>query len=303
MSFWNGVKQAFGFSTAHEDEEEEYASGLPVYAVSPAPVPVSAAQATSAAAREAEPRQLPADMADYIAEKVAERLAAKSDPVPAATASEETEKLRAENSKLRLSLDRQKRALLDRVNDLEAQVARLNKEKEKICLSRNKGADAERIAGLEADVAKAIGERDETAQLLSQLTEEMDRYKERQDKKIADLREKLSAATAENESLRSTIETNLYAHADAESKLRAEIADLHEQLRVANEAAEASIAAEPAAPSIGRKRGRPKKARIDADLDNPEWFSSASRKDDPDFGYHEPPRRPSNDSAEQLSLF
>ena len=37
------------------------------------------------------------------------------------------------------------------------------------------------------------------------------------------------------------------------------------------------------------------------DLDNTEWFSG--QKDTPDFGYHEPPRRPSNDNAAQLSLF
>ncbi|MDE6555446.1 MAG: hypothetical protein K2K55_00610 [Duncaniella sp.] len=56
-------------------------------------------------------------------------------------------------------------------------------------------------------------------------------------------------------------------------------------------------------PAPRRKRGRPRKQPYDAELDNPSGFSSTSRRDDPEFGYHEPPHRPANDSAAQLSLF
>ncbi len=51
-----------------------------------------------------------------------------------------------------------------------------------------------------------------------------------------------------------------------------------------------------------RRRGRPKKVKSDNDLDSTEWFAGSS-KDDPDFGYHEPPHRPANDNEAQLSLF
>lgn len=33
MSFWNGIKQVFGFSHEDEEDEEEYSSASPVYAV------------------------------------------------------------------------------------------------------------------------------------------------------------------------------------------------------------------------------------------------------------------------------
>ena len=52
-----------------------------------------------------------------------------------------------------------------------------------------------------------------------------------------------------------------------------------------------------------RRRGRPRKHEYETELDNPTGFMPGGRKDDPEFGYHEPPRRPTNDSAAQLSLF
>ena len=54
-------------------------------------------------------------------------------------------------------------------------------------------------------------------------------------------------------------------------------------------------------PRQAKRRGRPRKVKLDDELDNTDWF--AGHKDDPDFGYHEPPRRPANDNEAQLSLF
>ena len=143
--------------------------------------------------------------------------------------------------------------------------------------------------------------------------------------------EETSRVTRENSSLRHTIETNLYNQANSEMKLRAEIKELSARLAeqekatatavpvstpsitlgadsdpIPSEASFAAIINATAAqaeekPAVKRKRGRPKKAKIDEELDNTEWF--ASQKESADFGYHEPPRRPTNDDANQLSLF
>ncbi|MDE5669744.1 MAG: hypothetical protein K2I24_09435, partial [Duncaniella sp.] len=145
------------------------------------------------------------------------------------------------------------------------------------------------------------------------------------DAKRNDREEQIARLNEENASLRHTIENNLYNQANSENRLRNEIKQLRRQLEEATKAAATpaaapygntesrpkSMSAEPSAAAYPtetpperpapRRRGRPKKVKLDEDLDNTEWFSG--QKDAPDFGYHEPPRRPSNDNAAQLSLF
>lgn len=327
-----------------------------------------------------------------------------------------TETLRQENRKLHLSIERQKRALLDRINDLEAQVAKSHAEKEKFFTDKRNPADAAlidagnaRVKELEATLAerdskaqelrdtisemgntvenlsKTIAERDEQLaaetsareqllvkismsdemindlrnkaaaarneyeetcrqqqQALDQIHEQVESFEQvkarlesriielkeaLKEEKRADREEQISRLNEENASLRHTIENNLYNQANSENRLRAEIKKLRREL----DEAKASMSASPSTPygdttadkttgaepspaaftpgaehgnperPAPRRRGRPKKVKLDDDLDNTEWFSS--HKDDPDFGYHEPPRRPSNDNAAQLSLF
>ncbi len=455
MSFWNGVKRAFGFSQEIEGEEEDYTSALPTYAVTTPPVPVTPPAVTPVTAETPEPERqeekgqsdveeprgedtdLPVDLFDSIlevfnaaqpefvrkclsldsqrayliesiSEKLRNRLAAGSKVECDETLrrrirtleedAKRNEELRGDNNKLRLSLTRQKRALLDRINDLEAQVVKLNEDKEKFFASKQNPADAEtiarnaeRIAELESEVAALNGrieekdrsadepdprvaelekelerqtalreqlemksrmsdemltelrnsaasarqdlervtaEREEATQLLAEQLDGFERVKERLEARVKDLQDQLEAEKSEdkagriaklneeNASLRHTIENNLYNQANNEMRLRKEIKTLTaritelEQLAstpvtVAEPVAREESVAESPAPAAPRRRGRPRKARIDADLDNPEWFSSGatSKKDDPDFGYHEPPRRPSNDNEAQLSLF
>ena len=169
-------------------------------------------------------------------------------------------------------------------------------------------AEADEIMRLNSEVTTLNGR-------LSALTDENTR-----------LIEQCSKYTEENSSLRHTIETNLYNQANSEMKLRNEIKELKSRLKDAEEKIPAETVDEPAdndktdngIDSVirfdamvetsaedeqpkRRKRGRPKKVKIDDELDNTEWF--ASQKDNPDFGYHEPPRRPVNDDANQLTLF
>lgn len=347
-------------------------------------------------------------------------------------------RLRKDNKRLQFSVDRQKRAMLDRINDLETQVARQTEEKERL-YSRKHSPETEelskallRVKELEEQAAKLSAEitelksspvptqpegeeesvnenlkaemehdRADFEQLKSawidektQLTSEVESMRaevERQktlkeqlevktsisDAMINDLRNQLASARSEleklqqeqeqvmeqireqldgfedlkarkdakitelqesNNSLRRTIETNLYNQANSEMKLRREIKDLKVELaRLTEEKAKegaartksegASAAAQPAVSSAVapdsefpqeavaeetktsdrpvRRRGRPKKVRIEHELDNTEWFAGGGKQphDDPDFGYHEPPRRPVNDNEAQLSLF
>ncbi|MBD5202661.1 MAG: hypothetical protein HDS81_05060 [Bacteroidales bacterium] len=120
----------------------------------------------------------------------------------------------------------------------------------------------------------------------------------------------------ENASLSHTIETNLYNQANAEMKLRSEIKQLRAELDRTKERLQEAEAAprlidDPApasaAPPQRKRRGRPRKTRdaIDGNLDSTDWLDvpEGSRKFDPDFGYHEPPRTVVPDNDAQLSLF
>ncbi|WP_439711441.1 hypothetical protein, partial [Duncaniella muris] len=155
----------------------------------------------------------------------------------------------------------------------------------------------------------------EQLQAVEHIQKELDGFEElkaRKDAKIAELQES-------NASLRRTIETNLYNQANSEMRLRKQIKELQSKLdstatavesapeyaRPADQGLEIGFDDAPKAPekqSQQRRRGRPRKVKIDSSLDNTEWFSEG-KHDDPDFGYHEPPRKPANDNEAQLSLF
>lgn len=323
--------------------------------------------------------------------------------------------LRQENRKLHLSIERQKRAMLDRINDLEAQVSKHHEEKEKLLSARyihddqSSPADTAQalpenvitiaehenileeqkniIAGRDAKISeldrtvdelkeqlsaqsslreqlevktrmsdvmindlrnKAASERNEyedtcrqQEQALEQIQHQVanfEQVKARLENRIIELKEALkeekraereaqiARLNDENASLRHTIENNLYNQANNETQLRDEIKQLKIELEQSRAAAAESavISAESARndaatqeetlgeeemfsperrPRQGKRRGRPRKIKIDDELDNTDWFAGGGHKDDPDFGYHEPPRRPTNDNEAQLSLF
>ncbi len=454
MSFWNGLKSAFGFSHDKEEDDEDYSSALPTYAVTPPPIPEAlASQASeetdSAPAPDTESEEpsaektetastatddtLPSDLFDavievfnaaqpefvktclsteaqraYLVGSISESLRRRAEAVCGVSGdsvlrnrvetleagAKNAEKLRADNNKLRLSLDRQKRAMLDRINDLEAQVAKLHTDKEKYFVGRHNPADTEeiargtvRISELEAEVAdlkekldktnadvevskpeeprdsrivelenelarqkalreqlemksrmsdemlselrnaaakarqeleRVTGEREEATMLLAEQVRDFEKVKQNLETRVRELQEKLddekreerdamiAKLNEENASLRHTIENNLYNQANSEMRLRREIKELTARLRrlepgASSDEASAS-ASQPVAPAP-RRRGRPKKVKVDSELDNTDWFAGTGKKDDPDFGYHEPPRRPVNDSDAQLTLF
>lgn len=353
------------------------------------------------------------------------------------------ESLTQDNRKLRLSLERQKRALLDRINDLETQVGKITTERDKLLIDRRPAAavqDNARVAELEAEISRLKDEataakteldetrtklnealesktaeperaestqaeapaedeaaaelkarvatlekelerqttmreqaelkgrladkmmkdmnrevaasrkeveenRAEATQAMEQIHEQLSKFeglKARLEARIAELQSALDEEraadrqtqierlTRENATLRQTIETNLYNQANSEMRLRREIKQLKQQMADgamidAAFAADAPSAPMPMAPidadttaearaaqPVKKKRGRPRKTKIDPELNNTDWFQAAepapaiqptAKRDDPDFGYHEPPRTSANDSEAQLTLF
>lgn len=212
----------------------------------------------------------------------------------------------------------------DQIASLEEEVKRQSTLKEQLEVKtamsdtmindlRNQAAAARRE--LEQNVA-------EQQQIMDQIREQLDGFealKERKDAKIAELQEA-------NTELRRTIETNLYNQANSEMRLRSEIKALRQRLGPDDEEASATgspraVSSEKPAPQSEvadaenepdttadaarkRRRGRPRKVRIDTDLDNTDWFAGGSKSETTsDFGYQEPPHRPVNDSEAQLSLF
>ncbi len=511
MSFWNGMKRAFGFSPEEEEEDGDYDSALPTYAVDGTPTvktPERTDDNTPATSKRRHPnpqkgssknepnnshcseRQstssdkpsqnagssadkavtsdisdetLPADLfdaviklfneqqpdfvktslstdaqrkyiVDSIADSLKDRIKKTIHPISPQQAwneerkhltdrieqlesgSADTESLRKENRRLQLSVDRQKRAMLDRINDLETQVARLNEEKERIYTKKKLPVDtalldkansridelekelkklsdsdesvctgeveleencrkfeaecqkqAEVLKSLEAKCEELETERrrleeevkakeamaqqlqtkiqvsdvlindlrnenaaarnelkkthEEQEIAITQIQQQLDSFeklKARKDAKIAENTKRINELTKENESLRHTIENNLYNHATSEHSLNEEIRALRSRLETTKAAitqaqrdetgdtpsgdTDTTLDIPGSEPRQQRRRGRPKKVRIDSSLDNTDWFASG-KKDDPDFGYHEPPRRPVNDNEAQLTLF
>lgn len=282
---------------------------------------------------------------------------------------EDGERLRKENKKLQLSIENQKRALQDRITDLEHQLEKAQAAKRG---PRAKTAPDDAISGLIASGLAAELHRQtllrEQAEMKSRMADRMmsdlrnaaavarreleenqtqqeevvamvndklgefeqlkkrleDRIRELQDalrkERAADHETRIAALNKENAELRHTIENNLANQAGSEKRLRDEIKALREQIETlrSNDGGTES----PAIPHTNsdtrdhsRRRGRPKKVRIDEELSSTDWFTQAESpetpppaqkkapKDDPDFGYHEPARRPSNDDAAQLTLF
>ncbi len=148
------------------------------------------------------------------------------------------------------------------INDLRNQVAAMRKELER----------------------QQNGQED----VVGQIQEQLDRFEEikaRKDAKINELQES-------NASLHRTIETNLYNQANSEMKLRSEIKKLKAELARRDATPEEprtyatgpvklpAPSPESAKPAPAKRRGRPKKVRIDNNLDNTDWFSGKQQRNE-----------------------
>ena len=285
-----------------------------------------------------------------------------------------------EFQKARLSATRQKRALNDRISDLESQVMALEAEREQFQLenrsmaarlrARGNGGSsapvyptadpriAEEKAALEkelkianetlektkADVERLNGELEEArnsahhtdnderhaaeTSALNREIRELNATIERLQKQLSENAIKTEQYKTEIDTLNSTLEANISAHASAETELRKKIDDLMEIPPVKL----SSAASDPNAPApVKDKRKRKSRknkpaitpntseapattvriSAIDELMDNTDWFVAPDPvplKKDPEveenFGYKEPAKKPeSHDDDRQLTLW
>lgn len=255
--------------------------------------------------------------------------------------------LREQMEQMRLSSDRQKRALTDRVFDLQsklddAEIALEKMRAESASMSvRPVGHDGDdkEVESLRAEVArlnelneglrgkiamsdamindltaKASAARKEVEELnadfkvveeISAQLDSVQKVVERKDARIAELKAeveqlggKLEMVQNERESLRRTIENNLYNQAHTENKLRKEIRNLEKKLAAGSGDAE-------------KPRRKRKITAIDESPDNTSWFDSTPPPgegkpdvpDNPDFGYQAPQRKKHTDNDAQMLLW
>lgn len=351
MSFTSTLKRALGFQSAIDDEDDEFDTTLPTYAVgeqhaedkpvvSPRPSRVvnpfavidTSALNDPANRPTGQPamtdESLPGDLFDelislfnsiqpdfvakclsteeqrrYIYRSLSEGLKRRMDAVNRQNAQQpddgerarmqqelvrlredvkQVEQLRTRLQEASLSAQRQKQALSNRAVDLQNRVDQLEAELEK----------------MHDEAALLAAKRPEPAQEQPDLQPEVDRLTAQCASLTAEaeaLRNKLKLANDERESLRQTIETNLYNQAHSESSLRKEIKRL-----------EKALADKPK--SKGRKR---KISAIDESNQSTDWFDSTpppgmgkvEMPDNPDFGYQAPQRKKQNDNDAQMLLW
>jgi myosin-9 len=161
---------------------------------------------------------------------------------------------------------------------------------------------------------------------ISRQVEKFEEIKKRKDAKITELKDELQANAAnlaelqkeltasriECDSLRKTIETNLYAQAKSEKELKDEIQSLTEKLDKLSKEATKSVAAPQYGATTPKRRSkkRPVISAIDDLMESTDWFVAQEptpMKKDPeveeDFGYKEPAKKINKDDDKQLSLF
>lgn len=169
-------------------------------------------------------------------------------------------------------------------------------------------------------------EAESALQALEEKVEQFEDVRQRLDSRIADLKSQLEEATerydalnnelelekADNDSLRKTIETNLYAQAQSEAELKAKIEELNTKLEQnANISADTRpVEYQPKQHSRRKSKKRPVISAIDDLMENTDWFVAQEptpiKKSDSedDFGYKEPAKKAnSQDDDKQLSLF
>lgn len=142
---------------------------------------------------------------------------------------------------------------------------------------------------------------------ISELKTENSAYSAR----IQELERELDTSKSDCESLRKTIENNLYAQAKSENELNNKIAELTESLKNAKSAHQPTT--QPVQQSTAQKRRNKKKpviSAIDDLMESTDWFVAQeptpikkSPDSEDDFGYKEPIKKVNKDDDKQLSLF
>ena len=218
--------------------------------------------------------------------------ASRVQPEPSAPAPDpaETEKLKAEIERLTtINEQHETKARMSdaMINDLTAKAAEARKEVEQM---HNDLKVVDEISSQLEKVEDAVNKKDAR---IAELTAELD-----------SLNSRFETVRAERESMRKTIENNLYNQAHTESLLRKEIKKLEKKLADAGKAPKA----EGMAPAKPRKRTI---TAIDENAGSTDWFDSTpppgegklEAPENPDFGYQAPQRKKHNDNDAQMLLW
>lgn len=281
MSIANALKRALGFHTVIDDEDEMYDSTLPTYAPVKDSVPAHKSEEPAAAAQGDETAVLAGDLFDALIEMFN---ASMPDFVAKCLSTD------AQRQYLLDSLDGSLRRRIAQAAPMcpapapaapahDDDSARLRDEMERLRLSaeRQKRALTDRVLDLQSKIEDLQAEKEQ-------------------------LEGKMKMVQEERESMRRTIEQNLYNQAHAESKLRKEIKQLEKKL------AAASGAQPDEQPKSKRRR---KISAIDESIDSTDWFDSTpppgegkpEQPDNPDFGYQAPQRKKHTDNDAQMLLW
>lgn len=249
-----------------------------------------------------------------------------------------TDGLRNTLEQTRLSAERQKRALSDRVLDLTRQVADLEEKNEKYILAGASGA----ARGSAAEVERLNGE----VERLTTLNEQLDTKARMADTMLSELKTKLSESKKENERLTAQVAEVDEIHRQLDkveqviARKDASIAELNERIAALQTDADKYAAMENKVAKLKAERENLRKTiennlynqarsemalrkeikalekrlgvTADGDADaarkprrrrKAEGEGAADTASEPDFGYKAPPRTRHNDDEAQMSLF
>ncbi len=142
---------------------------------------------------------------------------------------EQLEQSREESKGERLSNQRQKRALTERVHDLEIQVSTLEAEKEQLSLENRSMLNKLRVAGL--------GEGAVDPQATSQMIEELERLRE-ENAEMSAIREKIENLTAEKEQAEAQLGSRISALSDSASEAERRAVKLEKDLAESSQTVE-----------------------------------------------------------------
>lgn len=187
-----------------------------------------------------------------------------------------------------------------RVAELEETVSRMQGEHDLLT------ARLEDAGAREKNLREKAEENNVTQAQLEEISAQVERFaevKDRLDARIAQLKDNLKKAQTENESLRATIKNNLFQHAAQEKEMRQELESLRERLNMQPP--------EPKQPTTRRQRmaADADTSEVDDVINNSDFLTSAPdpdrfpAKEESEFGYTAPPRKPKPDNKAQMSLF
>jgi len=253
----------------------------------------------------------------------AERAKLQADIASLRAKEQKAEKERAEQQSSRLSAERQKRALTERVHDLESKVSALEAEREQLLLETKSLMNKLKVAEVKNSDTDSLQERIESLnkQLLAQskantrLTLDLNE----RDAEIARLKDELDTAPADVQTGLSDddrreleqIKAQIENFEEIKSRQDKRIAELEAELT----AARASATAKESGDEPRKKRRRKQTAKIsaiDESIDSVDWLVAAGPGESParsvtetasDFGYQPPVRREIADDDAQLTLF